>query len=263
MTLFNRNLAPIDEQTWEFLNEEAQEYLPLQLTGRKLVDVTGPKGSETAALNTGRIEKIESSNDISLTRRLVQPLIEMRVPFTLSLSELENYSRGAEDVNVDSLQEAADKVAAIEDGAIISGLEEAGIKGIKEEAEHSLKLSDKPKAMFSVIIEGINTLFNAGVGGPFALVLDNDLFKKLYNLPDSGYPLTKRLEDINIKKVHTSPGLDKGGLLLSIRGGDFELALGEDLAIGFKGQKGDDLEFFFAESFTSRVISPEAAVALN
>ncbi|MFW5999759.1 MAG: encapsulin, partial [Halanaerobiaceae bacterium] len=47
------------------------------------------------------------------------------------------------------------------------------------------------------------------------------------------------------------------------RGGDFELALGEDLSIGFKGQNGDKLEFFFAESFTSRVISPEAAIVLN
>lgn len=55
----------------------------------------------------------------------------------------------------------------------------------------------------------------------------------------------------------------KGGALLSRRGGDFGLTVGEDLAIRYKSHNTKEVDLYFTESFTFRVLEPAAAVALE
>lgn len=264
MTLLNRSLAPITDEIWEVLDEEARDYLSLQLTGRKIVDVEGPLGSDFAAVNSGRQTKLESPVEgVQMTERKVLPLAEIKVPFTLDLNELEAVTRGAKDIELDNLLEAADKVIAAEDGAVFKGKGAEHFAGIINKAEFNLNISDKPQEFIAAAVEGINNMKNAGVGGPFSLVLSEDIFRVLFSSPDSGYPLHKRLGDIDIEKVIVSPLMESEGLLLSARGEDFKLILGQDLTLGFEERNGSKLEFFFTESFVTRVISPEAAVYLN
>ena len=264
MTLLNRSLAPINDEIWSLLNEEARDYLSLKLTGRKLVDIAGPKGSEFAAVNTGDVKQIESPEaNTELMSRTVIPLVELKVPFTLQLNELEKAVRGAEDIDLDPLLAAADKVIQLEDGAIYNGLDTANLAGIKQEAEFQLDLSSNPDDYLSVIVSGINKLQDAGVNAPYSLVLNEDLFTAVMSSPDKGYPLYKRLNDLQVKQILSSPVIKQGGLLLSARGGDFKFTLGTDLSIGFNKQQGQKLEFFFTESFATRVIAPEAAVGLK
>ncbi|WP_437855915.1 encapsulin [Sorangium sp. So ce363] len=59
-----------------------------------------------------------------------------------------------------------------------------------------------------------------------------------------------------------APALE-GGVLLSTRGSDFELTVGEDLSIGYDRHDKDIIELFLTESFTFRVLEPAAAVALR
>ena len=52
----------------------------------------------------------------------------------------------------------------------------------------------------------------------------------------------------------------KGALLAACRGGDVELTVGQDFAIGYHSHTDSEIRLFLTESFTFRVIAPEALV---
>jgi uncharacterized linocin/CFP29 family protein len=52
-------------------------------------------------------------------------------------------------------------------------------------------------------------------------------------------------------------------VVVSQRGGDFLFESGEDLSIGFDSYDADSVNLYLVESFTFRVATPEAAVALT
>lgn len=54
----------------------------------------------------------------------------------------------------------------------------------------------------------------------------------------------------------------KGGVLLSTRGGDFELRLGQDLSIGYQDHDATHIRLYFHQSFTFRMLTPEAAIPI-
>jgi uncharacterized linocin/CFP29 family protein len=55
----------------------------------------------------------------------------------------------------------------------------------------------------------------------------------------------------------------QGAVVVSQRGGDFLLEVGEDLSIGYQEHRADAVDLYLLESFTFRVATPEAAVALT
>ncbi|TBR21013.1 MAG: bacteriocin, partial [Reyranella sp.] len=61
--------------------------------------------------------------------------------------------------------------------------------------------------------------------------------------------------------VHAAPGLD-GGLVISLRGGDFELTVGQDFSIGYLEHDTERVRLYIEESFTFLVLSPQAAIPL-
>ena len=74
--------------------------------------------------------------------------------------------------------------------------------------------------------------------------------------------MRKRMERLVGDKVVFSPFFD-GALLVSLRGGDLELVLGQDLSLGFESAKEGKVRLFFAESFTFRVHEPRAVVSFR
>ncbi len=59
-----------------------------------------------------------------------------------------------------------------------------------------------------------------------------------------------------------APAAD-GAIVLSMRGGDFELTVGQDFSIGYLDHTAQAVRLYLQESFTFRVLSPEAAVPLK
>ena len=53
------------------------------------------------------------------------------------------------------------------------------------------------------------------------------------------------------------------GVVLSLRGGDFSLDIGQDLSVGYVGHDRSEVELYLEESFTFHVATPEAAVAVD
>ena len=59
-----------------------------------------------------------------------------------------------------------------------------------------------------------------------------------------------------------APGLD-GGLVISRRGGDFELSVGQDFSIGYLDHTSERVRLYIEESFTFLILTEQAAVPLT
>ena len=52
-------------------------------------------------------------------------------------------------------------------------------------------------------------------------------------------------------------------MLLSTRGGDYELRLGQDVSIGYLSHDADSVQLYFTESFTFAAYTTEASVPIT
>lgn len=265
MDLLKRELAPILPAAWRAIDEEARRVLRLNLGGRRLVDLDGPHGWEHAAVNLGRLSIHEDapSEGVDAGLRMVQPLAELRVPIELDLMELDGIARGAADPDLGPVVEAAEKVARVEDGAIFSGSDPLSVHGIVPASPHApSSIPQEPGKIPQTVVEAGQVLQRAGIDGPYGLALGSHAFSLLARAAEDGYPIHKRVAQILEGPIVRAPALD-GAVLLSVRGGDFVLSVGQDLSIGYASHDRDTVELYLTESFTFRVIEPAAAIHLE
>jgi uncharacterized linocin/CFP29 family protein len=262
--LLKRRLAPILPEAWELIDAEAKRVLKLKLAGRKVVDFAGPHGWKYAAVNTGRLTLLsEANDDINLGLRRVQPLLEVRVPIVLAIMELDTVARGAEDPDLRPVVETAKKTALVEDDAIFNGLERAGIAGIIPSSPHpTVALPNDVRLMAPAVLEAKEILRRAGIGGPYVLVLGSALYEQVFAATDDGHPVAKRIEQQLVDRPIVRSEAVAGAVLLSARGGDYELTVGQDLSIGYAYHTKHEVELYLTESFTFRVLEPAAAVRI-
>jgi uncharacterized linocin/CFP29 family protein len=261
-----RELAPFSAATWNLLDEEARERLTPGLAARKLVDFSAAHGWEYSATNLGRIRPLASApvEGVRAAQRRVLPLVELRADFTLARAELEAAERGAEDVDLDALDEAARRIALAENVAVFNGWADAGITGIAEACtQEGVRLSDDYDAYARHVAEGVESLLKKGIGGPYGLALGPDGYTGVIQTTEhGGYPLFEHLKKILAGgPIVWSPGV-RGAVVLSLRGGDFLFESGQDLAIGYDRHDADAVHLYIEESFSFRVATPEAACAL-
>ncbi len=264
MSALLRELAPVSGGAWEMIEEEAKRTLKLKLAARKLVDFTGPLGWEASAVPTGRVKRLNDApaERVQAHLREVQPLVELRVPFELSREELDAVVRGAKDPVLDPVREAAGAAALAEDRAVFRGFSAAGIKGIVEEAAAArLTLTDDYQAYPGVVAEAVNKLHLAGVEGPYGIALGPRCYTGLTKTTQGGYPVMEHVRRLLDGPLVWAPAVD-GAVVLSLRGGDFELTVGQDLSIGYLEHTASVVRLYLQESFTFRVLSAEAAVPL-
>ena len=265
MDLLKRKKAPITDEAWEQVDDEARRVLKLHLAGRKIVDFSGPHGWKLGGVNTGRLGPISKGVEgVSYAVRVVQPLVEVRVPFTMKSAELDYAARGADDLDLDPVIATAETVAHAEDTAIFHGFEAADITGIIEASPHKPiavgTILDWPKA----VVAGLEVLRAAGINGPYALALGLQAYDELDADSEDGYPLRRRFaETLPDVSLVWAPALQGGAVLLSARGGDYELTVGQDLSIGYAVHDRTEVELYLTESFTFRVLEEKAAVFLK
>ncbi len=264
MDLLKRNLAPILPEAWKLVDAEAKRVLELALAGRKVTDLRGPFGWCHAAVNTGRLALISNSGHANLGLRRVQPLVELRVPIMLEIMELDTVARGADDPDLRAVVDAAKVTALVEDGAIFNGLENAAIAGILPSSPHpSLPLPAELLDLPRTVLDAKELLRKAGIGGPYALVLGAALYEQVFAATEDGRPLAKRIESVIVDRPIVRAEAVQGAALMSVRGGDYELTIGQDLSIGYAYHTKHEVELYLAESFTFRVLEPAAAVRIG
>ena len=265
MDLLKREHAPILPDAWALIDAEAARVLRLNLAGRKLVDFKGPLGWRAGAVNTGRLRLMQEHpvEHVSAGLRVVQPLVEIRTPIYLDTLELDIVARGADDPDLSHVVQAAERAARVEDHAIFHGYPEASIAGILPSTPHTAITVDGPSDWPAAVVRAKETLRAAGIGGPYALAMGPAAYDELSAATEDGYPIRKRIERQIIEGPFVWAPALKGAVLLSVRGGDFELTVGQDLAIGFACYERSRIELYLTESFTFRVLTPEAAVHLQ
>jgi uncharacterized linocin/CFP29 family protein len=259
-----RELAPISRRAWSEIEDEAKRTLTLKLAVRKLVDFSGPEGWEASSIPLGRVERLpgEPAPGVEMRLRRVQPLMELRAPFTLQREEIEAISRGAKDADLDPVRTAASAAALAEDRAVFQGNSPASITGIVEASrDRALNLSDDYVAYPAVVAEAINRLQMAGVTGPYAIALGPRCYTGLTRTTVEGFPVMEHVRRLLDGPLVWAPGVD-GAVVLSMRGGDFELTVGQDFSLGYLDHTAETVRLYLQESFTFRVLSPEAAVPL-
>lgn len=261
-----REHAPITEAGWELLDAEARERLEPALAARKLVDFTGPLGWQHSATNLGRTQAVADvpAGGVTAARRQVLPLVELRAPFSIARAELEAADRGAEDADLGALDEAAHRIAVAENTAVFHGWKEAAIGGVLEASpQQSIELGGDCERYPRHVAKAVEALLAAGVGGPYGLALGREPYTGVLETGEhGGYPLLEHLREIVGGPLVWSPGVN-GAAVLSLRGGDFLFESGEDLAIGYADHDAESVQLYLQESFSFRVTTPEAAVALT
>jgi uncharacterized linocin/CFP29 family protein len=263
--ILRRDMAPIVDGAWKEIELQSSRILKGNLSGRKLVDFSGPHGWQFAAVNLGRLDVGSGTavNGVDWGMHKVLPLVEIRVPFTLGIWELDDVTRGAKNPDLDALKEAARKAAIFEETAIYWGFGGAGIQGMLEGSSHpSVPLSPDRSRLTESVELALLAIQQAEIGGPYALVLGTEPYKWLMAGEPTTYPLRDRIKALITGGIHWSPVL-QGGAVVSRRGGDFELTVGQDLTIGYKMHNARDVELYFTESFTFRVLEPAAAIELK
>jgi uncharacterized linocin/CFP29 family protein len=264
MNNLHRELAPISAAAWAGIEEEAKRTFALHAAARKAVDVTGPDGLALAGLGTGHVTAIDPPSDgVTAALRTWRPVVELRVPFTLSRGEIDSVDRGAQDPDWQPVKDAAMKTAFAEDRAVFDGYAAARITGVREAATNpSLALPADPKEYPDVIAKALSELRLAGVAGPYSLLLSADAYTAVSETTDRGYPIREHIARQLDGEIIWAPAID-GAVLLTGRGGDYELRLGQDVSIGYLSHDAESVQLYFYETFTFAVYTTEASVPIT
>jgi uncharacterized linocin/CFP29 family protein len=261
-----REHAPITDKGWGIIDEEARGRLTPALAARKLVDFAGPYGWERSATNLGRTRALAAApvDGARAEQRQVLPLAELYAPFSLARSELRDADRGAQDADLAALDEAAHRIATAENRAVFHGWQDAGITGIAEASTHdAIPLGEDCERYPRHVARAVQALLCAGVGGPYGLALGPEVYTHVLETTEhGGYPLFDHLREIIGGPLVWAPGV-RGAVVVSQRGGDFVLEVGEDLSVGYDRHDADTVELYLLESFSFRVLTSDAAVVLT
>jgi uncharacterized linocin/CFP29 family protein len=258
-----RELAPVTDAAWADIETEARRTFEQNVAARRVVDLAGPDGPALACVNTGHLSDIAAPADGVVAKlRTSQPLVQLRVPFTVSRQQVDDVERGAQDPDWQPVKDAAKKIAYAEDRAVLEGYAAAGIAGIRPSSSNpALTLPAEARDYPNVVSQAVSALRLAGVGGPFSLLLSAAAYTMVSETSDHGYPIREHLARVIDGDIIWAPAID-GAFLLSARGGDFELRLGQDLSIGYLAHDADTVQLYFQESLTFLVHTAEASVAL-
>lgn len=259
-----RELAPITAAAWTQIEQEASRTFKRHIAGRRVVDVSDAGGPTAAAVSTGRLTDVTAPTDgVVAQLRASQPLVRLRVPFSLSRNEIDTVERGAQDADWDPVKSAAKKLAFIEDRAIFEGYPAAAIQGIRAASSNtSLTLPTDARDIPDVISQALSALRLAGVDGPYSVLLSADAYTKVSETTQHGYPIREHLHRLVDGDIIWAPAID-GAFVLTTRGGDFDLQLGTDVSIGYLSHDTDTVSLYLQETLTFLNYTAEASVALN
>jgi uncharacterized linocin/CFP29 family protein len=228
-----------------------------------VVDVKEPGGIKLAAVGTGHLRSIEAPGEEIIARqREVKPLVELRAPFQLNRQAIDDVERGANDSDWQPLKNAAKRIAFAEDLTIFEGYAAGGIEGVRQGTSNRvLSLPADVVKYPDAIAEALSELRLVGVNGPYSVVLGADAFTALSEASDHGYPVIEHIQRLVNEEIIWAPAI-AGAFVLTTRGGDFELHLGQDVSIGYLSHSDTSVTLYLQETLTFLLLTAEAAVAL-
>src|SRR6201987_3127726 len=263
MNNLHRELAPISNAAWADIEEETTRTLKRYLAGRRVVDVHGPGGVGLSAVGTGHLKTIAAPGEgIFARQREIKALVELRVPFELDRQQIDDVERGSNDSDWQPAKDAAQKIAYAEDRAIFDGYAAAGIIGMREgNSNPRMTLPVDGIKYPDAIARALSQLRLVGVNGPYSVLLGADAYTALAETSDNGYPVLEHVKKLVKDEIVWAPAID-GAFVLTTRGGDFDLHIGQDVSIGYLSHTDTAVRLYLQETFTFLLLTTEAPLAL-
>lgn len=265
MNNLHRELAPISDGAWAEIEEEARRSFAIRAAARRIVDVPEAGGTALSAVGTGHFHELRSPSDnVQARQREARPVVEFRARFTVSRTEVDNVERGAQDSDWQPVKDAAAALAFAEDRTVFYGSSDEQIAGMAPESTNpKLVLPGDVTEAPATVAAAINTLRLADVAGPYNLLVSPELYTAISETTDHGYPVRGHVERLlGDGRIIWAPALD-GALLVTGRGGDYTLQLGQDVSIGYLSHDADTVELYLQESLTFLVNTAEACVSIS
>jgi uncharacterized linocin/CFP29 family protein len=260
-----RDLAPVTDEAWAQIDAEASRSLKHYLAARRLVDFNGPLGWEHSAVDIGRVDALDHGplGTVETALRKVLPLVELRSTFSVSTTELAAADRGATDLDLDPVIAAARAAALAEDHLVFHGYDHGMVAGMVAASPHEPVSIAKDYTKYPEhVAKAVAALRAADIGGPYAIALGARCYTGVTETTEhGGYPVLEHIQQILGGPVVWAPAVD-GAVVLSHRGGDFELTVGEDFSVGYRSADATAVELYIEESLTFRINTPDAAVHL-
>nr|WP_311719990.1 family 1 encapsulin nanocompartment shell protein [Edaphobacter lichenicola] len=100
-----------------------------------------------------------------------------------------------------------------------------------------------------------------GVNGPYSILLGANAYTELAETRDQGHPVLEHVKRLVDGNIIWAPAIE-GAFVLTTRGGDFELNIGQDVSIGYLSHTDAVVRLYLQETFTFRLLTSEASVVL-
>lgn len=252
MGFLKKDTALVGEDLWEELEDRAAEVIRTMNTTRRVLKVSGPKGLDFNAVREGRLDTVAQGN-LEVGSYKVKPLLEVRKNFSLSRKELDNYYRGAKDIELDNLEDAVREIALFEEEAVLNGYREGNIVGLTDASVKTFDLTNDGGEILQIIGEAKYWMLDHYAEGPYDLVVSPEVYERINQIYQGAalLPIIKKLLDGGI--ILRSKSIE-GAVMIPHRHEDLELTIGQDFAIAFDGYDDENINFFITESFTFRVL---------
>src|SRR5204863_7024686 len=129
--------------------------------------------------------------------------------------------------------------------------------------QQQARLGDETGRYPREVAGAVEQLLCSGITGPYGLALGREQYRRVVETTEhGGYPLLDHLRKLVDGPIVWAPGV-RGAVALSLRGGDFAFESGQDLSIGYDSHDAEVVRLYLEESFSFRVVTPDAAVALT
>jgi len=176
---------------------------------------------------------------------------------------IDDVERGANDSDWQPAKDAAKTIAFAEDRAIFEGYAAGGIQGIRQGTSNPIDpLPGDVRNYPDAIAHSLNQLRLVGVDGPYSVLLSADAYTALAEARDYGDPVLEHVRRLVDGEIIWAPAL-AGAFVLTIRGGDFDLHIGQDFSIGYSSHSDTVVRLYLQETFTFLLLTAQAAVALS
>jgi uncharacterized linocin/CFP29 family protein len=265
MAYLSRTQAPFGDAIWELIDAAAVKAARDRLTARRFLDVDGPYGSGLTTIEVGndgycRQPGPDEAGAV-IGRAVSVPML--RKSFKLSLRRLAAYLDNGMPFDLAPVEQAAEAVAAREEETIYSGQPDFGVEGLLTAKGRSHidggDWSDLDRVLTDVIA-AVTRLDDAGLRGPYALVLAPALYNGLFRrYPGSNLLQLEHLRRLFDRGVHKAS--IEGGVVVDPRVGP--LIVGQDLETGFIAQDGIHCELYLSESIVLRLDDPQAICTIT
>jgi uncharacterized linocin/CFP29 family protein len=265
MDYLRRASAPLTERVWTALDEAAAQAARHVLTARRVATFDGPKGWEYTAARLGTMTPcatLEGKAIVCMPELVL--LAEVRADFTLPWSSVEVFERGAPTLDTDAVETAAREVALAEDRLVFYG-DPVGTGFLTSPKSPRVAIGDwkKSQQLIADLVQAVETLDAHAIPGPYEAILSSArYYTYLQATNDAGYPAARTMEKI-LAGVHRSPVLRDGGAVFSMRGDDFVITVGGDLAAGYRWHDRESIHLFCAETLAAQTMTPEAVCLLG